>query len=140
MRGAQTSISIPKPNPTEAEKERPEVSKADNLSKRNFRICSWNGASANRRGAVLEKMFYDFDVECLQEIRTCPHRPLVLHSQSEASRPSFGSNSSKRQKSSREWQAKRKSANGKATAIFSTETQDILTSASATDWKKAALR
>ena len=30
--------------------------KADRLSKRYFRVCSWNCASANRRGAVLEKM------------------------------------------------------------------------------------
>ena len=34
-------------------------------------------ASANSRGAVLEKMVYNFDVVCLQETRTCPHRPLV---------------------------------------------------------------
>ena len=52
--------------------------KADRLSKRYFRVCSWNCASANRRGAVLEKMVYDFDVVCLQETRTCPNRPLVL--------------------------------------------------------------
>ena len=36
--------------------------KADRLSKRYFRVCSWNCASANRRGAVLEKMVYYFDV------------------------------------------------------------------------------
>ena len=52
--------------------------KADRLSKRYFRVCSWNCASVNRRGAVLEKMVYDFDVVCLQETRTCPNRPLVL--------------------------------------------------------------
>ena len=52
--------------------------KADRLSKRYFRICSWNCASANKRGAVLEKMVYDFDVVCLQETRTCTNRPLVL--------------------------------------------------------------
>ena len=51
---------------------------ADRLSKRYFRICSWNCANTNRRGAVLEKMFYDFDVVCLQETRTCSNRPLVL--------------------------------------------------------------
>ena len=54
------------------------VRKVDRLSKRYFRVCSWNCASANRRGAVLEKMIYDFDVVCLQETRTCPNRPLVL--------------------------------------------------------------
>ena len=43
-----------------------------------FRIYSWNSASANRRGAVLEKMVLDFDVVCLQETRTCPNRPQVL--------------------------------------------------------------
>ena len=52
--------------------------KADRLSKRYFRICSWNCASANRRGVVLEKMVSDFDVVCLQETRTYPNRPLVL--------------------------------------------------------------
>ena len=52
--------------------------KADRLSKRYFRVCSWNCASASRRGAVLEKMIYDFDVVCLQETRTRPNRPLVL--------------------------------------------------------------
>ena len=57
---------------------RRKMRKADRLSKRYFRICSWNCASANRRGAVLEKMVYDFDVVCLQETRTCPNRPLVL--------------------------------------------------------------
>ena len=41
-------------------------------------MCSWNCESASRRGAVLEKMVYDFDVVCLQETRTCPNRPLVL--------------------------------------------------------------
>ena len=58
--------------------QRREMRKADRLSKRYFRVCSWNCASANRRGAVLEKMVYDFDVVCLQETRTCPNRPLVL--------------------------------------------------------------
>ena len=52
--------------------------KADRLSKMYFRMCSWNCASANRRGAVLEKMVYYFDEVCLQETRTCPNRPLVL--------------------------------------------------------------
>ena len=51
--------------------------KADRLPKRYFRVCSWNCASANRRGAVLENVVYDFDVLCLQESRTCPNRPLV---------------------------------------------------------------
>ena len=55
-----------------------QMRKADRLSKRYFRVCSWNCASVNRRGAVLEKMVYDFDVVCLQETRTCPNRPLVL--------------------------------------------------------------
>ena len=58
--------------------QRRKMRKADRLSKRYFRVCSWNCASANRRGAVLEKMVYDFDVACLQETRTCPNRPLVL--------------------------------------------------------------
>ena len=44
--------------------------KADRLSKKYFRVCSWNCANANRRGAVLEKMVYDFDMVCLQETRT----------------------------------------------------------------------
>ena len=52
--------------------------KADRLSKRYFRVCSWNHASANRRGLVLEKMVYDFDVVCLQETMACPNQPLVL--------------------------------------------------------------
>ena len=52
--------------------------KTDRLPKRYFRICSWSCASANRRGAVLERMVYDFDVACLQETRACPNRPLVL--------------------------------------------------------------
>ena len=47
------------------------------LSKMYFKICSWNCASANRGGGVLEKMVYDFDVVCLQETRTCPNRPPV---------------------------------------------------------------
>ena len=55
-----------------------QMRKADRLSKRYFRVCSWNCASVNRRGAVLEKIVYDFDVVCLQETRTCPNRPLVL--------------------------------------------------------------
>ena len=50
--------------------------KADRPPKRYFRICSY--ASASRRGAVLEKMVYDFDVAYLQETRTCPNLPLVL--------------------------------------------------------------
>ena len=58
--------------------QRRKMRKADRLSKRYFRVCSWNCASANRRGAVLEKMVYDFDVVCLQETRTCPNRPIVL--------------------------------------------------------------
>ena len=52
--------------------------KADRLSKRYFRVCSWKCVSANRRGVVLEKMVYDFGEVCLQETRTCPNRPLVL--------------------------------------------------------------
>ena len=51
---------------------------ADRLSKRYFRICSWNCASACRRSVVLEKTVYDFDVVCLQKTRTRPNRPLVL--------------------------------------------------------------
>ena len=58
--------------------QRRKMRKADRLSKRFFRICSWNCASAGRRGAVLEKMIYDFDVVCLQGTRTCADRPLVL--------------------------------------------------------------
>ena len=37
-----------------------------------------NCASANRRGAVQEKVVYVFDVACLQETRACPNRPLVF--------------------------------------------------------------
>ena len=48
------------------------------LSKRYFRICWWTCASANRRGAVLEKMVFDFDVVCLQETKTSPNLSLVL--------------------------------------------------------------
>ena len=58
--------------------QRRKMRKADRLSKRYFRVCSWNCASANRRGAVLEKTVYDLDVVCLQETRTCPNRSLVL--------------------------------------------------------------
>ena len=58
--------------------QRCKMRKADRLSKRYFRLCSWNCASFNRRGAVLGKMVYDFDVVCLQETRTYPNRPLVL--------------------------------------------------------------
>ena len=58
--------------------QRCKMRKTDMLSKRYFRICSWNCASANRRSTVLEQMVYDFDVECLKETRTCPNRPLVL--------------------------------------------------------------
>ena len=58
--------------------QRCKMRKADRLSRRYFRVCSWNCASANRRGAVLEKMIYDFDVVCLQETRTCPNRSLLL--------------------------------------------------------------
>ena len=58
--------------------QRCKIRKADRLSKRYFRICSWNCASANRRGAALEKMVYDFGAVCLQETRTCPNRPLVF--------------------------------------------------------------
>ena len=58
--------------------QRRKMRKANRLSKRYFRVRTWNCASANRRGAVLEKMVYDFDVVCLQETRTCPNRPLVL--------------------------------------------------------------
>ena len=58
--------------------QRRKMSKADRLSKRYFRIHSWNCASANGRGAVQEQMVYDFDVICLRETRTCLNRPLVL--------------------------------------------------------------
>ena len=51
---------------------------ADKLSKRYFRVCLRNCASANRGGAVLEKMVYDFDEVCLQETRTCPNRSPVF--------------------------------------------------------------
>ena len=49
--------------------------KADRLYERYFTICSWNCASANRQGAVLEKTVYNFDAVCLQETRTCPNQP-----------------------------------------------------------------
>ena len=58
--------------------QRRKMRTADKLSKRYFRICSLNCAGANRRGAVLEKMTFDFDVVCLLETRICPNRPLVL--------------------------------------------------------------
>ena len=45
-------------------RQRRKMRKTDRLSKRYFRVSSWNCASANRRGAVLEKMVYDFDVVC----------------------------------------------------------------------------
>ena len=60
------------------EGRRCKMREADRLSKRYFRVCSWNCAGANRRGAVLEKMVCDFDVVCLHETRACLNRPLVL--------------------------------------------------------------
>ena len=52
--------------------QRSKMGKAERLSKRYFRISSWNCASANRQDIVLEKMVYNFDVVYLQETRTCP--------------------------------------------------------------------
>ena len=60
--------------------QRRQMRKADGLSKRYFRICSWNCASASRRGSVLEKMVYDFDEVYLLETRTYPNRPLQFQS------------------------------------------------------------
>ena len=48
--------------------------KSERLSKKNFRICFWNCASACRRGAVLERLVHDFDVICLQETRTTDNK------------------------------------------------------------------
>ena len=73
--------------------------RADRLSKRYFRMCSWNCASANILDVDLENMDYDFDVVCLQETWTCPNLASSasrLHSHSEASRPWFGTSSSER--------------------------------------------
>ena len=71
--------------------------KADRLSKKYFRICSWNCANANRRGDALEKMLYSFDMVCLQKNKdksttSAPRR----HSHSEALRSRYGNSSSER--------------------------------------------
>ena len=50
------------------------MTKSERLSRKYFRICSWNCASVSRRGAVLEILVYDFDVICLQETRTHPEK------------------------------------------------------------------
>ena len=52
--------------------QRRKLKNADRLSKTYFRICSCNCASANRRGAVLEKMAYDFDLACLHKKKDMP--------------------------------------------------------------------
>ena len=52
--------------------------KAERLSKKQFRVCSWNCASAKQRGEILEKLIHDFDVTCLQETRTHPDRPIDI--------------------------------------------------------------
>ena len=54
------------------------MTKAERLSKKNFRVCSWNCASARKRGAVLEKLAYDFNVLCLQETRTSSEKPIEM--------------------------------------------------------------
>ena len=52
------------------------MTKSERLSRKYFIICSWNCASASRRGAGLARLAYDFDVLCLQETRTRPEKPL----------------------------------------------------------------
>ena len=42
------------------------MTKSECLSRKYFRICSWNCASVSRWGAVLERLAYAFDVLCLQ--------------------------------------------------------------------------
>ena len=49
------------------------------MSRKYFRICSWNCASVAQRGtAVIERMAYDFDILCLQETRTRPAKEIEL--------------------------------------------------------------
>ena len=57
------------------------MTNAERISRKYFRICSWNCANANKRGAVLERLAYHFDVLCLQETRTRPAKPLELKSE-----------------------------------------------------------
>ena len=52
------------------------MTKSERLSKKYFRICSWNCASAGKRIEVIEKLACDFDILCLQETRTRPEKPL----------------------------------------------------------------
>ena len=71
------------------------------LSEWYFGICSWNCASDNRRGSVLEKMVYDFDVVSLQEtfFKDMPKSASIItrtQSLSEASRPWYANSSSER--------------------------------------------
>ena len=56
--------------------QRRKMRKADRLSKRYFRGCSWNCASANRQGAVLEKIVSNL-LSCCELSLTCipPHCP-----------------------------------------------------------------
>ena len=55
------------------------TTKAQRLSRKYFRICSWNCASAAQRGtAVIERIAYDFDILCLQETRTQPAKEIEL--------------------------------------------------------------
>ena len=54
------------------------MTKAERLSRKRFRVCSWNFVSASERGAVVERLAYDFDVLCQQQTRTRPEKPLQL--------------------------------------------------------------
>ena len=54
------------------------MTKAERLSKKYFRIGSWNCASAGKRIEVIEKLACDFDILCLQETRTRPEKPLDI--------------------------------------------------------------
>ena len=65
--------------------QRRRMKRAERLSKRCFRTCSWKCSSASRLenfghdfvDAVLEKFVYDFVDACWQETRTWPNQPLV---------------------------------------------------------------
>ncbi|NQZ78185.1 MAG: endonuclease/exonuclease/phosphatase family protein, partial [Ekhidna sp.] len=52
--------------------------KAERLSKKFFRICSWNCSSSRKRISTIEKLAFDFDVLCLQETRSSKDKPINL--------------------------------------------------------------
>ena len=48
------------------------MTKSKRLSRKYFRICSWNCASASKRGAGIQRLAHDFEFLCLQGTRTRP--------------------------------------------------------------------